>query len=273
MNKEQQIEKDRLIQIEEIDELIREKFHGQVAYRMDISKYGGFNGYTPLCTYDISKALYNAGYRKIDENCAVITKAELKEYKRQAVKEFAEKMKEKACRGCEEKKKIEVRKTALKNLPQDIAFYMSKDEKSFAKIPKEFQEKYREHFGKIGMRVVCNKVATYPRNYEFGYEISENEFNETALTAEQFVGYDNGGMLYGWHISDLKIYDKPKELSEFTSPRVCCNYIDLPAYRHVGCNMCKYSYTINCMIKCRIDGREPLTRPPQSYMYVKELKR
>jgi predicted RNase H-like nuclease (RuvC/YqgF family) len=64
MNKEQQIEKDWLIQIEEIDELIREKFHGQVAYRMDISKYGGFNGYTPLCTYDISKALYNAGYRK-----------------------------------------------------------------------------------------------------------------------------------------------------------------------------------------------------------------
>ena len=58
----------------------------------------------------------------------------------------------------EEKKKIEVRKTALKNLPQDIAFYMSKDEKSFAKIPKEFQEKYRKHFGKIGMRVVCDKV-------------------------------------------------------------------------------------------------------------------
>lgn len=68
MNKEQQIEKDRLIQIEEIDELIREKFHGQVAYRMDISKYGGFNGYTPLCTYDISKALYNAGYRKLPED-------------------------------------------------------------------------------------------------------------------------------------------------------------------------------------------------------------
>ena len=56
----------------------------------------------------------------------------------------------------EEKKKIEVRKMALKNLPQDIAFYMSKDEKSFAKIPKEFQEKYRKHFGKIGMRIVCD---------------------------------------------------------------------------------------------------------------------
>lgn len=41
-----------------------------------------------------AEMLYNAGYRKIDENCAVITKAELKEYKRQAVKEFIEKCKE-----------------------------------------------------------------------------------------------------------------------------------------------------------------------------------
>lgn len=75
---------------------------------------------------EIAEALYNAGYRKIDgdnyvsrewhdeqvlhleselemlksekenivHNCTVITKAELKEYKRQAVKEFAEKLKE-----------------------------------------------------------------------------------------------------------------------------------------------------------------------------------
>ena len=98
MNKEQQIEKDRLIQIEEIDELIREKFHGQVAYRMDISKYGGFNGYTPLCTYDISKALYNAGYRKTLPNTELFTqnmKNVLEIEKNQAVKEFAEKLKEK----------------------------------------------------------------------------------------------------------------------------------------------------------------------------------
>ena len=42
---------------------------------------------------DTAEALYNAGYRQINENCAVITKAELKEYKRQAVKEFAQKLK------------------------------------------------------------------------------------------------------------------------------------------------------------------------------------
>lgn len=44
---------------------------------------------------EIAEAIYNAGYRKIDENCAVITKSELKDYKRQAVKKFAEKLKAK----------------------------------------------------------------------------------------------------------------------------------------------------------------------------------
>ena len=43
-------------------------------------------------TKSAAAALYNAGYRKIDDDCAVITKAELKQYKVQAVKEFAEKL-------------------------------------------------------------------------------------------------------------------------------------------------------------------------------------
>ena len=47
---------------------------------------------------NIADGLYNAGYRKIDDDCAVITKAELKQYKAQAVKEFAEKLKETAFR-------------------------------------------------------------------------------------------------------------------------------------------------------------------------------
>lgn len=42
---------------------------------------------------EAAEAIYNAGYRKIDENCAVITKDDLKLYQRQAVKEFAERLK------------------------------------------------------------------------------------------------------------------------------------------------------------------------------------
>ena len=51
-----------------------------------------FDDYTCI-DLDLSEALYNAGYRKIDDDCALITKDELKQYKMQAVKEFAERLK------------------------------------------------------------------------------------------------------------------------------------------------------------------------------------
>ena len=45
-----------------------------------------------------AEKIYTAGYRKIDDDCAVITKAELKEYKRQAVKDVLERLKEESNR-------------------------------------------------------------------------------------------------------------------------------------------------------------------------------
>ena len=69
MNKEQQIEEMAKI----VDEM--------------------YNVYTTTAE-DIAEGLYNEGYRKIDDDCAVITKAELKQYNAQAVREFAEKLKE-----------------------------------------------------------------------------------------------------------------------------------------------------------------------------------
>ena len=145
----------------------------------------------------------------------------------------------------ERKKTIEVRKSPLKNLPQDIAFYMSKDEKSFAKIPKEFQEKYRKHFGKIGMRVVCDKVDKYnfhegltefnsmglPSRIYGSYLIFLDEYKAMCLSYDEVKNYGKHKTLYGWHISDLKIYDNPLLLSE------------------LGVN-----------------------RPPQSYMFVEEVE-
>lgn len=137
-------------------------------------------------------------------------------------------------------KTLEIRKSDLKNLPQDVLFYMSKDEKSFEKIPKEFEEKYRKHFGKVGMRVICDKVDEYEPQvilcayYEVnGAYVKENlRYNSgTCLSYEDMVNYSKGKTLYGWHISDLKIYDKPLSLSELG-----------------------------------------VTRPPQSYMFVKEVE-
>lgn len=170
----------------------------------------------------------------------------------------------------ERKKTIEVRKSALKDLPQDIVFYMSKDEKSFAKIPKEFQEKYRKHFGKVGLAIVCDKITRYNCDKNFdeyfiaGYIGAYMPLKEMCLTNKDLIEYGKGRPLYGWHISDLKIYDKPKELSEFYRP---CSYSGI-CY---SCNRFRPNGTPNDEPNDFCDGE--ITRPPQSYMYVKELKR
>lgn len=162
----------------------------------------------------------------------------------------------------EEKKKIEVRKTALKNLPQDIAFYMSKDEKSFAKIPKEFQEKYRKHFGKIGMRVVCDKVDEYTfSHYEAEYRVTHVEQEAMRLNQPELIQYGKGKTLYDWHISDLKIYDKPKELSEFRKSGFMTEE--------------EWLFNLYPNTHCHYDAwakKFEISRPPQSYMFVEEVE-
>lgn len=74
---------------------------------------------------------------------------------------------------------------------------------------------------------------------------------------------------YGWHISDLKIYDKPKELSEFYSAKwdmPCENKkrgfnMDFCMAYENGSHFCK---ELNC-------DKKRLTRPPQSWCYVESL--
>lgn len=167
----------------------------------------------------------------------------------------------------EEKKKIEVRKMALKNLPQDIVFYMSKDEKSFAKIPKEFQEKYRKHFGKVGLAIVCDKITRYNCDKNFdeyfiaGYIGAYMPLKEMCLTNKDLIEYGKGRPLFGWHISDLKIYDKPKELSEFYRT---CKSSCKPSNGKILCITTKSLKMNGC------DGKIHLTRPPQSWQFVEE---
>ena len=77
---------------------------------------------------------------------------------------------------------------------------------------------------------------------------------QACLTREEIVRYLKGAG-YGWHISDLKIYDKPKELGEFKG--LCKVDAD--------CCACPYyNYT-----KMDCDGRK-IKRAPQSWCYVEE---
>lgn len=84
--------------------------------------------------------------------------------------------------------------------------------------------------GKVIGEFICDKIDEYkyvycdhpeigyPVGYDCGdnwYDIDDEDLQKACLTEEEFKRYGNGKPLYGWHISDLKIYDKPRELSEF----------------------------------------------------------
>lgn len=91
-----------------------------------------------------------------------------------------------------------------------------------------------------------------------------NNTKDTCLTDEEIKRYANGKKLYYWHISDLVVYDKPKELGEFytvVEDADCgmCRYYDTP-YDREPCNQCQ-------------GGRKYLERPPQSWCYVEERSR
>lgn len=107
--------------------------------------------------------------------------------------------------------------------------------------------------GKVIGEFTCD---TYVTDKTFGHDPL---FNAAACMSEdEAVDYANGSPLYGWHISDLVIYDEPKILGEFR--RVCVNdlYCESCAmYRNNGGNC----------------GNESLhlKRPFQSWGYVEEL--
>lgn len=111
---------------------------------------------------------------------------------------------------------------------------------------------------RIESKYCANRIATYYEN-EQGTCLSDTELQMYA---------DGVKPLYFWHISDLKIYDKPKELSEF--------------YHYCGdnpkCKNCPYLYVesnedIGTYEQCcsNNEGCKPLTRPPQSWCYVEEV--
>ena len=156
-------------------------------------------------------------------------------------------------------KTIEVRKTAPKcETPFKCYIYMTQGKLKDLGIYSEWV--YKNRMKVIG-EFICDKV--YPiKNRGSSFSVADEEQGVTNEIARQsclyyddMVSYFGNKDGFGWHISDLKIYDKPKELSEFRKP---CE-INLPM-----CDRCEYYSTWN--------GRcENITRPPQSWQYIEDL--
>lgn len=70
--------------------------------------------------------------------------------------------------------------------------------------------------GKVIGEFTCSGIETYGYN-ENGYGLKDEKklLELSCLTAEELYHYLQGKKAYGWGVSDLVMYDKPRELSEF----------------------------------------------------------
>ena len=87
-----------------------------------------------------------------------------------------------------------------------------------------------------------------------------------------YIGNNRSG--YGWHISELKIYDKPKELSDFYRPCICPEMPYCPDCPVGGEYISETELEFLAIDgECRTEWycNNRLKRPPQSWCYVEEL--
>ena len=135
-----------------------------------------------------------------------------------------------------EKKKIEVRKTRPKTeIPFKCYIYCTRAKRSeklysngtvIVKDTRKLLDPsihypgskiFQRWNGKVIGEFVCDEIL----------DCRDVHIDDTCLTVEEWLKYTEGhkGSVYGWHISDLIIYDKPKDLSDFgmkRSPQSWC---------------------------------------------------
>lgn len=104
--------------------------------------------------------------------------------------------------------------------------------------------------GKVIGEFICDGIRSFDVPYPaYQKELDPSILKESCLTYYQLHRYAYHDKLYGWHISDLKIYDKPKPLSALES--------------------------YECSVKWENGYPMPtheIKRAPQSWYYVKEVQ-
>lgn len=174
-------------------------------------------------------------------------------------------------------KTIEVRKTRPKqNPPLKVYIYCTKDaKKQFWTGPRYSYADDRSHnafdkcgSGKVIGEFVCDRIDKIwkrgcPENFDYCY-LSLNEWGNDDIASEindvaaaclpknQLNSYGaKVPRLYCWHISNLKIYDTPRELTSFVKPLVLEK-------------VQPYTWYVN--------KERYLTRAPQSWCYVEDAE-
>lgn len=167
-------------------------------------------------------------------------------------------------------KRIEVRKTAPKEVPFKAYIYETKESKR-RYLDDRFNSflDNKSHYtdmGKVIGEFVCDKVYLI-KNQGSRFSVADEEQSVTNEIARQscldyddMVSYLGNKDGYGLHITDLKIYDKPKELSEFRKSGFMTEE--------------EWLFNLYPNTHCHYEAwakKFEITRPPQSWCYVEEL--
>lgn len=185
-------------------------------------------------------------------------------------------------------KSIEIRKSRPSiPTPFKVYVYMTKRKWIFKLLPF-----LKNRFAKVIGSFVCDRIdefdsewserayACAPTDIQCTMPMSEEKAikickEKGCMTLEDIIDYfgDEEWRAYFWHISDLKIYDKPRELSEF--------YRSLPEkVLENGEYDCRKEWDVLCIDapeggdyceQCRYGGRVQITRAPQSWFYCETI--
>ena len=191
------------------------------------------------------------------------------------------------------KKRIEVRKTRPKYpTPFKVYIYCTKGKFALLRKDNEYRHDHWEFAefhkscgneilnSKVIGEFICDKIYYHHCDIHDNDTITLEELSELSCVSEDgLLAYADKGGIYGWHISNLVIYDEPRELSEFyisdNAAIQSCNHREIvgqPEYKTAHNGWIKGSYICNAngepdwCTKCKT---KPLKRPPQSWCYVK----
>lgn len=148
-------------------------------------------------------------------------------------------------------KTLEVRKTRPKlDTPFKVYIYCTADMVKHI-VFDEYGDRQIDMVPKMVIgEFICD---TFVIDKTFGHDPLFN--GAACMTEIECAVYSCHSPLYGWHISDLKIYEKPKELGEFKK-----------------CHKCPYGDFEKCyQHEYSCNGDYKMKRPPQSWCYVYEV--
>ena len=200
----------------------------------------------------------------------------------------------------DKKKVVEVRKTRPKlETPFKVYIYETQGGTETPWIDEDGHLIF-EGRGQVIGEFVCDRIDRIGKrgvndNFDYCYlslnewgnddiEIEITDIEKSCISKSELNSYGaNAACLYAWRITDLKIYNKPKELSEFypIKPKRIEDWTNKD-----DCAYCKYHKWVGSMQeyvekgkpmreKCTLGKPEPIceytppiSRPPQSWCYV-----